>query len=299
MNYWIFTVTEQKDGKTRVERKETFQLRMNDRFWGIAEKTPNRKNLLKGDKIVFYVSNPEKYFAGTAILSSSCIELSDSQRKKYAHGRELYTQDHGVLLEEIEIWSKPILVQDVLQKLKFIENKEYWGAYFQGGVRQLTEEDYRTIIDAREIGFGEQMATAKDIESQAEFALETHLEEFIYENWNNIDWGAKLELYETDEQEGRQFPAETWSIDFLAVDKDTNDLVVIELKRGKTSDATVGQAMRYISWVKENVAEGNQNVRGIIVAKEIDKALRYAVKGLGNIKVKTYKVDFHLQAFKE
>jgi len=49
-----------------------------------------------------------------------------------------------------------------------------------------------------------------------------------------------LELYKTDELGGRQFPSGTWSIDFLAIDKDNNDLVVIELKRGKTSNSTVG-----------------------------------------------------------
>jgi RecB family endonuclease NucS len=86
-----------------------------------------------------------------------------------------------------------------------------------------------------------------------------------------------------------------WSIDFLAVDRDSGDLVVIELKRGQTSDATVGQVLRYRNWVQEHLAEGNQHVRGIIVAAEIDDALRYAIKGLPDIAVLTYQVDFRLR----
>jgi len=143
------------------------------------------------------------------------------------------------------------------------------------------------------------MVTSKDIESQTEFALETHLEEFIYQNWSNINWGSGIEHYKIDEQDGRQFPAGTWSIDFLAIDKDKNDLVVIELKRGKTSDSTVGQLLRYINWVKENIAEKGQNGRGIIIARDVDKALNYAAKNLEYVEIKTYKVDFQLLSFKK
>jgi restriction system protein len=198
-------------------------------------------------------------------------------------------------VEDINTWEKSKIIEDLLPSLSFIENIEYWYSYFQGGVRQITEDDYRIILSERETSLVGRLNIAQDIESQTEFALETHLEEFIYSNWVNIDWGANLLLYKTEEQDGRQFPAGTWSIDFLATDKNTKDLVVIELKRGKTSDATVGQILRYISWVKENVAEKGQNVRGIIIAKDIDDALRYAVKSLDNIEVKKYKVDFQLQ----
>jgi len=76
-------------------------------------------------------------------------------------------------------------------------------------------------------------------------------------------------------------------------------LVVIELKKGKTSDAAVGQILRYIGWVKANVADVDQSVRGILIAKEVDDVLKYSVKDLTHIEVKTYKVDFQLTAFKK
>ena len=72
-------------------------------------------------------------------------------------------------------------------------------------------------------------------------------------------------------------------------------MVVIELKRGKMSDATVGQLLRYIGWVQENLAEPGQKTRGIIIASNVDDALRLAVRNLPNAKVLTYRVDFHLK----
>ncbi len=296
MNYWIFTVTTHKDYK--LTGKEIFDQRMQDRFWGLGERTPNRQYLSEGDKVVYYIGIPQKVFAGTVTLASSCFAPNDSQRKQYGHGIEFYSDnDYGVLLKDIDIWHEPKSVEELVPRLEFIENKQFWGAYFQGGVRQITEGDFKTILGERSLV--EQIATSKDIESQTEFALETHLEEFIYQNWGKINWGSKLELYETEEQNGRQFPAGTWSLDFLAIDKSTKDFVVIELKKGKTSDAAVGQILRYINWVKENVAGTGQNVKGILIAKEVDDALRYSVKNLDYIEIRTYKVDFQLTSFKK
>lgn len=120
------------------------------------------------------------------------------------------------------------------------------------------------------------------------------LEEFIYQNWSSVDWGSALKLHITAKHSGRQFPAGPWRIDFLALDSVTNDLVVIHLKRGMTSDSAVGQILRRVSWVKENVASAGQGVRGIILAKATDPALDYAVKDLPFLEVRTYSVDFHL-----
>lgn len=297
MNYWIFIVTKHDVGNESLTAEEILNQRMKDRFWGIGENTPNRKNLDKGDKVVFYIGLPRKVFGSSATLASSCFKLNESQKKDLSHDKKFYFTDYGVLLDEIDIWSIPKSVEELVPRLKFIENKEFWFSYFQGGVRQITEEDFRTIIGEREASLVERIVSTTDIQSQSEFALETHLEEFIHQNWEKINWGARLELYKSPEQEGRQFPAGTWSIDFLAIDKDTNDLVIIELKRGKTSDATVGQLLRYINWVKENIAKEGQKVRGIIIAKEVDDALNYAVKNLEYVDVKTYEVNFRLDSF--
>ena len=233
MNYWIFTVTGQRFGKEVYTSKDIFPQRMEDQFWGIGDKSPNRKNLSKGDKVIFYIGLPDKVFGGEATLVTPSFQLAEEQKRKFAHEKQVYTTEYGVFLEGINIWDKPKLVEDLIPDLSFIDNKEFWFAYFQGGVRQITESDYRTIIGGRESSLIEQITTSKDIESQTEFALESHLEEFLYQNWRSIDWGENLVLYQTVDQDGRQFPAGTWSIDFLAKDTKNDDLVVIELKEGK------------------------------------------------------------------
>ncbi len=298
MSYWFFTTTQKKIDGEIVAAEEILKQRLADGFWGLGERTPNRRYLQKGDQMVFYLGLPVMAFAASATLASDSFALSDEQKGKYSHGKKIYEAEYGVLLENIRLWEATRSVKDLVASLKFIENKENWFAYFQGGVRQISEDDYRTIIENRKAVSVETIRTEDTIVSESQFALEAHLEEFIDKNWKHINFGAELAKYEADDQSGRQFPAGAWSIDFLCLDKANGDFVVIELKRGKTSDSAVGQVLRYIGWVGENLAKPGQKVRGIIISQEVDDALIYAVKGLSNVNVLTYKVDFKLLPFK-
>ena len=75
--------------------------------------------------------------------------------------------------------------------------------------------------------------------------------------------------------------------------------VVMELKKGKSSDQVIGQTLRYMGWVKENLtinAYKEYDVRGIIISKEIDKNLEYAIRMLPKIlNVLSYSVFFELK----
>ena len=61
---------------------------------------------------------------------------------------------------------------------------------------------------------------------------------------------------------------------------------MLELKRGMTSDESIGQVLRYVGWVRENVAEEGQKVQGWIVAGDYDEQLRLAASAAG-IKIKS------------
>ena len=151
MNYWFFTTTQKKINSEVITGEEILKQRLTDGFWGLGEKTPNRRYLQKGDLIVFYLGLPIMAFAASATLASDSFALSDEHKAKYWHSNKVYEAEYGVLLENIQFWETSRPVKDLVYGLKFIENKENWFAYFQGGVRQLSEDDYRVII---ENGFG-------------------------------------------------------------------------------------------------------------------------------------------------
>jgi hypothetical protein len=128
-----------------------------------------------------------------------------------------------------------------------------------------------------------------------EFALEVYLEEFIVTNWDLIDWSRRLEIWDApDGRSGHQFSTPVGRLDFLAMDLDTHALVVIELKRGRTSDQVVGQAARYMGWLRERFASPEQAVEGIIVAGETDDRLYFAAAAVPGLTVQEYQVSFSL-----
>lgn len=134
-----------------------------------------------------------------------------------------------------------------------------------------------------------------DIEDAAAFAMEQHLEEFLVKNWAQTELGKDYDIYAEDgDPVGQQYPTDTGPMDLLAVKKDKSELLVVELKKGKASDVVVGQVLRYMGFVKEDLAEPHQTVRGAIIALEDDLRLRRALVVTPNIQFFRYQVSFKL-----
>jgi restriction system protein len=133
------------------------------------------------------------------------------------------------------------------------------------------------------------------IEDPSTFAMEKHLEDFLIENWENTELGRNYNIYTEDgEKIGQQYETEIGTIDILGISKDKRTLLVIELKRGRTSDVVVGQIQRYMGFIKEELAEAGQDVKGVLIALEDDKKLKYALSVTNNIEFYKYKIDFKL-----
>lgn len=139
------------------------------------------------------------------------------------------------------------------------------------------------------------IASDPNVEDASTFALEKHLEDFLVGNWNSTSLGKTHVIFEIDgEKVGQQYPTDTGPIDILAVSKDSKELLVVELKRGRASDSVVGQVQRYMGYVQEVLAEPGQRVRGVIIASEDDLRIKRALAVAPNIDFYRYQVSFKL-----
>ena len=139
------------------------------------------------------------------------------------------------------------------------------------------------------------VASDPDVEDAAAFAMEKHLEDFLVKNWAQTELGKDYDIYAEDgEPVGQQYPTDTGPMDLLAVKKDKSELLVVELKRGKASDVVVGQVLRYMGFVKEDLAESHQAVRGAIIALEVDLRIRRALAVTPSIQFFRYQISFKL-----
>ena len=215
-----------------------------------------------------------------------------------------------------EPWTREIV--DSNQKIKDFLDKpfRYGESYvFQTYVPEITETEVKYFRNEKEISKEDIAKDLKDITdkykecldievkdegsdlSKGLFYMESQLEDFIIQNWNESEFGKKYDLIIKDgELESQQYRTDIGPIDILATDKNTGEYVVIELKRNQTSDQTIGQIARYMQWVEENL---NKGVKGVIVCGKWDEKLDYARKRMGDVEVLLYEVNFSLKEYKK
>jgi hypothetical protein len=129
------------------------------------------------------------------------------------------------------------------------------------------------------------------------FALERQLEEFLLENWEQTPLAKDWSIFESpdDPEAGNQFPTDVGPIDILAVDKTQRRFLVIELKRNQSTHETVGQALKYVGWVKKHLAKDGQDVEALIIAHKAEKDIQYALSTVTNVRMMTYELEFRLK----
>ena len=128
---------------------------------------------------------------------------------------------------------------------------------------------------------------------KSSFLLEKHLEDYIIKNWTYIELNKDYDIHRENNKLCTQYSTGSGPLDILAISKDKNEFLVIELKKGRASDVVLGQIQRYMGHIKNNLA-GGKDVKGLIIALEDDKNLRDALSVAPNIRFMKYEVSFKL-----
>lgn len=180
-------------------------------------------------------------------------------------------------------WIKTVGIQDISQDFR-----NSIGA-------MMTIFSINKYADEIESLLSKSLGIDNSIENLEAFGLESQLEDFIVENWNKLPLSKDYEIIKEDgETVGQQYITPVGRIDILAKSKNGKQWLVIELKKGKSSDQVIGQTLRYIAWIKENEANANESVKGLIITKDQDEKLRYSLKAAPDIESMTYSVNFQL-----
>jgi hypothetical protein len=285
MNYYVFQVSDQSNYGKQKSAFEVFDFLVRERsVWGFGFHTPNRKAILPGDRILFYLTGSKNQtFVGSATLKTGAYKDEIGESKDWYLDPETLRID----LEDIKIFNEP-------KPRSLFKSIEWKPA--QGGSSKISERDYQIITGVQQ----DTLASIIEPNEEMEFVLEKYLEEFIVDNWDKIDFGEILYIYkDKDGNIGKQYYTEDVGyIDILAQDGNKN-FVIMELKKGRKNDEVIGQVLRYMGWVRENLAKKNEDVKGYIIVGEKDKKLEYALKEISNkVQVKLYNISFRLNDYK-
>jgi restriction system protein len=159
---------------------------------------------------------------------------------------------------------------------------------------EFTEDQYRILLQGSVVP---SVATelTEALEDPNAFVLEKYLEDFIVTNFHTIFKGNLVIYQDGEGADGQQYATDIGPIDILAVEPTSNAFVVMELKKGRPSDQVVGQILRYMGWVKQNLCKPDQSVKGLIICRDPDPKLAYALAMTKDIDVKYYSVSFKLK----
>ncbi len=188
-------------------------------------------------------------------------------------------------------WLEPVIDRDAMSQ----ELRRSLGSI--GTVCSISRSGYADEVE-RLIGGAtapKLYSTDTTVEDASAFAMEKHLEDFLVQNWAQTEFGKEFDIYQEDgETVGQQYETDTGPLDVLAISKDKRQLLVVELKKGRASDTVVGQTLRYMGYVQEELAEEGQTVRGVIIALEDDQRIRRALAVTPNISFYRYQISFKL-----
>lgn len=151
--------------------------------------------------------------------------------------------------------------------------------------------------EAQILSNGTDQTSRDETPRASRFSLERHLHDYMIDNWSSLDLAQDWDIFARDgePEAGYEFSTPIGRIDLLARHKREPKWLVIELKRHKSSDAVVGQVLRYMGWVQRHLVEQNETVEGLIVATEGDPQLHYALDVVTAVNFKSYEVQFTLK----
>ncbi len=220
------------------------------------EDEPNRAKVKSGDAVIMRTF-------GAGYIGQ--FEVGDW------HGGEVWTEKNGKKLKIGHFGMKHVVQwkQELPQPLisRDLSNKDV-----RSRLIRITAEDALRIEAAQRVyerlGFG-------SADGQV-VILEKGLEEAIKPNLSQL--GLKF----ASEGIRQQFSmgVGVGRSDLICEDANGN-LVILELKRGRSSDEVVGQVLRYMGHVRANVAKDGQDVFGCILTGDYDEHLKLAAKEAG------------------
>ena len=138
-NYLIFISS---DGKR--SGFDIFNERVQENKWPIYNKTPQLRNVKEGKNVVFYIAGAgekRQSFIGSAKIKS----IIDNKNTTVDTNQEFKQVLFHVEFKELKIFDKDVNIKDHIDNLDFIENKEKYGLYFQGGICKIDQISYNYI----------------------------------------------------------------------------------------------------------------------------------------------------------
>ncbi|PVW13166.1 endonuclease NucS domain-containing protein [Marixanthomonas spongiae] len=195
-------------------------------------------------------------------------------------------------IDVYEINDLPI-IKKLVESYSTVGNYSKTGNEGRGTVRNAIKAFYKFKENAEDISY-----ELADEEIESEELTDLSITNFSYErDLKNSMVSQIAELFPEykifgNQNEGVEYLIEGKRIDIL-LEKSDGELLAVELKSGVANFKVFGQLSMYLGLLMERFPE--REIKGCIVAGEIDLTLKSATKTTNLISLKTYRMKLELQ----
>jgi len=152
------------------------------------------------------------------------------------------------------------------------------------------------------VGVGEDpQKTLEEAKGSGEFVKEQHLQQYLVNHWDQMELSDQWEIYSDadDPEAGIEFSTGIGRPDILLTHTSKDRVCVLELKKGRTSDRAVGQLLRYVGWVRDNLEDlegvsADSDVEGRLIVNKTSEKLEYAISAVPDLMLYEYEMQVRL-----
>jgi hypothetical protein len=232
----------------------------------------------QGDLVFLYRTSPKMDIAYLMQATSDAFDIND----------DYYTSekgwDYGCEFRVMQKLQNPITIQD-LRKDKLMRDWPVLKAQFRRRSWAIASEYWERLNElAQKSNRGYETAVEKVQKSiNRDIAYESELEEALFQDLTPLKkFGYDLEIYNDRHsgKKGKQFicSGKGGRIDLLCYDRKKRKYVVIELKNVSASQKTIGQIMKYMGWVSQNISKGSP-VLGLVISRGTEPEFELGLLG--------------------
>jgi hypothetical protein len=125
---------------------ELLDYRFKTKVWPMGFKTKHKRDIRKGDRLLFYIAGQRK---NSKVFVAKAVSDSDVHKIKIIEPEEWWITIpvKGLRLTNISYLKRPVPIKQILEQMSFIGPGKHWGPYLQGGCKLITKEDYNLILN--------------------------------------------------------------------------------------------------------------------------------------------------------
>ena len=150
MNYFYLICNDGYDVANSDQLESAFDIsmkRLEEKKWPLYRNTPGIQKIKNESHFLIYLAGINKYSQHfvASFTTDKIIEDCDMHYDNFNQSYQKSVIKKYIKIKEIKIFEQPFSVKSKINELDFIKNKDKYGLYFQGGLKSITEQEFKKI----------------------------------------------------------------------------------------------------------------------------------------------------------